>query len=225
MAKKLPGYNVLADIENAGSDKMPEQLEHSLSPEELQTALADDAAYAAVKAAKAETAVKLQDHKQYLETQTNRIREINARLNLPENKQIIQAEALRLLAENRSRRDAFQDASLREISLLKQEMHAFSAQMAVLQENVILYREAIEEAKETVLKELKATAEMQLPELEEKIADAKKRIAEKESAALNPSAPEPPLPTPKSKQKPYNTYSARCTVRTNPCMGENMDRV
>lgn len=196
MAKKLPGYNVLTDIENAGSDKKPEQLEHSLSPEELQTALADNAAYAAVKAAKAETAVKLQDHKQYLETQTNRIREINARLNLPENKQIIQAEALRLLAENRSRRDAFQDASLREISLLKQEIHALGAQMAVLQEDVILYREAIEEAKETVLKELKATAEMQLPELEEKIADAKKRIAEKENAAFNPSAPEPPLPTP-----------------------------
>lgn len=184
--KELPDYNVLAAIENADAEHKDEDaapLSNSISLETIQSELAVDDEYTALQAKKSETAAKLLDCAQKVAAQTERLKEINLRLNTPETKQQTQAEALRLFAENQKEHDEYQEASLQEISLLKQKIHTTGTKMAVLQEDVILYRQAIEEAKESYLKELCANAEETLPEIEEKIATTKQRIAEKESAA------------------------------------------
>lgn len=192
--KARDDYDLLGEIERAEDDSGSgsEQNTSDLAPEEIacnvislaeiQNALDADPEYAALQNRKEQAAAQLSACADSIAANAASLKKINQRFLDADVKAALEEKALCLLKERRREQDEFQKAAALELPLLKQQMQSTGSQIGALQADVILYRQAIEQAKEEYLTELKQKAEERLPEIEAEIAALKQRIEEKESA-------------------------------------------
>ncbi|MDR1702877.1 MAG: MobA/MobL family protein [Sporomusaceae bacterium] len=194
--KKLPGYSLVAEIENADPEKdgkknmsklsgEVESADKIISMEKIKAELKTRPEYLGIVQIKEELSEKIRSNHEDVAAKALCLKETIVRFATPERTYKRQERALQLFYKNQLKRDAFQKSSAAELALLKQKMRLTGGRIAALQSDVILYRNAIEEAKEIYLSGLKKLAELRLPALEKEIETIKKQTAEKETSSAS----------------------------------------